>query len=418
MTRRITSAVTAGAALVASHAHAAGNDTIRVGVIGCGGRGRGAAVNAVDSSPNVQVVALADVFPDAIDVTLKLSVDRPRQQFNVTRDRCFVGLGAYKQLLQTDANYIILATPPAFRPAHLLAAIEAGKHVYAESAFAVDPAGVRKLLAAADLAKRKNLGIRGGLMRRIEPGYIECIKRIHDGAIGRVLLVSVCWLAGASRFPVQPREPQWSDLEWQFRNWSYFTWLSGDQIVEQHIHNLDVAAWILDERPFSAFGMGGRQTPAEIGNTFDHFAVEYAYKSGARVESMCRQIEGTYSRVGEQVVGTKGYATAGRILLHNGQIIPFPIPNPNPPFNWPNHLQSEFIDSIRAGTPLNEGHRLAESTLMAIMGRMSAYDGRSLVRWDDAKNSPLDLMPPRLEFGPPLPVAPIARPGVQPGTRD
>ena len=386
--------------------HVSGSDAIRIGIIGCGSRGRGAAAQAVESAPNVRVVALADLFPDAIDRTLEMWADRPKDTFNLSRDRCFVGWDAYKQLLQTDANYIILATPPAFRPAHLMAAIEAGKHVYAEKALAVDPTGVRTVLAAAELAAQKNLGIITGLWRRHDRAYIDTVNRVRDGAIGRILTGQAYCLQGG--WNVIRRQEGWSDMEWQVRNFFYFTWLSGDTIVDQGTHGHDILNWTLGATPIHCHGMGGRQarTHPAYGHIYDHFAVEYEYPGGIHVVSLCRQTENTHQQIRERVCGERGWADlSGRIVAAGQPNHRFTGQRPSPYVL----MHADLINSVRAGKPLNYGKQAAESHLMSIMGRMAAYTGK-LIRWKEALEHPMNLMPSRLEFGP-LPVAPVAIPG-------
>jgi predicted dehydrogenase len=287
---------------------------------------------------------------------------------------------------------------------HLKAAVEAGKHVFMEKPGAVDPAGVRSLIASADLAAAKKLGIVAGTQRRHQNGYVETMKRIHDGAIGDIVAAQCYWNQGY--LWMTPRQSGWSDVEWQIRNWNYFTWLSGDHIVEQHVHNLDVINWALQAHPVKALGMGGRQarTHPNYGHVYDHFAVEYEYPNGVRVMSMCRQIDGTAWRVSERVVGTKGIADpSGSIRGTTAWRYDGSGNNP--------YVQehTDLINSIRAGKPLNEGRQLAESTLTAIMGRMSAYTGQE-VTWEQALNSKLDLVPAELALGP-KPVDPVAMPG-------
>jgi predicted dehydrogenase len=382
-------------------------ERIQVGVIGCGGRGTGAARDCVQSSPNVEIVALGDLFEERLDECCRELTDLG-DKVRVTLDHCFTGFDAYQRVLACDIDLVILATPPGFRPLHLRAAIEAGKHVFMEKPVAVDPVGVRSVIASSELATCKGLGIVAGTQRRHQPPYLETIKRIHEGAIGQIVAAQCYWNQGD--LWVKPREPSWSDMEWQCRNWLYFTWLSGDHIVEQHVHNLDVVNWALRATPVKCVGMGGRQsrTAPEYGNIYDHFAVEYEYPSGVRVLSMCRQVGGTSDRVSERVVGTKGVCDPhGAIEWKKRR---WKYEHKGEPVNPYVQEHADLIASIRAGRPLNEGKRIAESTLTAIMGRMSAYTGRE-VSWDWVMNaSQLDLMPPRLEFGE-VAVEPAAIPG-------
>ena len=388
---------------------AAGSDKIRVGVIGVGGRGTGAAKDCMASSKNVEIVAMGDLFPDHMKTAFDdLKKTLTPEQFKATPESCFTGFDAYKKVLASDVDLVILATPPAFRPQHLQAAIEAGKHVFMEKPVAVDPVGIRQVIAASELAKQKGLGIVAGTQRRHQPHYLEIMKRIHDGAIGEVVSGQCYWTMGG--LWVINRTPEMSDMEWQIRNWLYFTWLSGDHIVEQHVHNLDVMNWAMGRVPEKIMGMGGRQvrTGPEFGNIFDHFALDVQYSDGVRAMSACRQTDGASSAVCERIIGSKGYAYldgAGG-FIKGAKEYTYDGPNPNPYVVE----HTDLIASIRAGKPLNEGKRVAESTLVAIMGRMSAYTGRDL-KWSWAMNSSkLDLRPAKYEMGP-LPVAPVAIPG-------
>jgi predicted dehydrogenase len=302
----------------------------------------------------------------------------------------------------------VTAAPPGFRPLHLQAAVEAGKNVFMEKPVAVDPVGVRSVISSSDLAQKKGLAIVAGTQRRHQARYLELMRRIQDSAIGEIIGGECYWNMG--ELWVIKKGPNMTDMEWQCRNWLYFTWLSGDHIVEQHVHNIDVINWAFGTLPVKAMGMGGRQvrTAPEYGNIFDHFAVEFEYPNGARVLSMCRQTPGCSDRVEERILGTKGYAFGyGEIKGMNTWKFEGEEINPYV------QEQADLIQSIRTGKPLNEGRRIAESTLCAIMGRMSAYTGRA-ISWDWVMNSSkLDLSPKKYEFGP-LPVEPVAVPGKTP----
>jgi myo-inositol 2-dehydrogenase / D-chiro-inositol 1-dehydrogenase len=419
LTRRAflqTSAGVGAAAVMAqlgtNFAHAAGSEKIRVGVIGCGGRGRGAAVDCVKAAENVQIVALGDVFQDRLNQARERLPELGPEHYSVTDDRCFVGFDAYKGVIDAGVDLVILATPPCFRPQHIEAAINAGKHIFAEKPVAVDPAGARQVMAAADLAQQKGLGFVAGTQRRHEHGYVETMKRIHDGAIGEIVAATCYWNQGG--LWMHPRKPEWSDMEWQLRNWIYFTWLSGDHIVEQHVHQIDVMNWVFKGPPISAYGMGGRQarTDPAYGHVYDHFAVEFEYPGGARVMSMCRQIDGTDSRVDEHLIGTKGTAAPkGIIKPADGKTWRFDQDKTNKRQPYEQE-HTDLIESIRAGKPLNEARQIAESTMAAIMGRMSAYSGK-LVTWEQAMESTLDLTPSKLEMGE-IAVPEVAVPGKTP----
>jgi myo-inositol 2-dehydrogenase / D-chiro-inositol 1-dehydrogenase len=388
---------------------AAGSDVIRIGVIGCGGRGTGATIDAVTSSPGVEIVALYDPFQDRIASCLKTLKEKVPAAVKVTPETCFTGLDGYKKLLAIKKiNYIVTAAPPGFRPLHLDAAVKAGKNVFMEKPVAVDPVGVRSVIASSELAAKKGLAIVAGTQRRHQQKYLETMKRIHDGAIGELVGGQCYWNQGD--LWVIKQTPEMSDMEWQCRNWLYFSWTSGDHIVEQHVHNIDVMNWAFGATPVKVMAMGGRQvrTAPEYGNIFDHFAVEFEYPGGVRVASQCRQIKGCADRVEEKIVGTKGYAF-GYGEIGGPSAWKFEGDEPNPYVIE----HADLIASIRDGKPLNEGKRIAESTMCAIMGRMSAYTGRA-ISWDWAMNaSKLDLFPKTLAFGP-HPVDPVAVPGVTP----
>jgi predicted dehydrogenase len=422
-----TTAVVAQAPFVIA-SHAAPDTPIRIGLIGCGGRGSGAVADALGAatvvkypqagyhtetlaadasllSANIQLVALADVFPDRLNAC--------RDQFSklgisIPQERCFVGFDAYQKLLAVpDINYVVLATPPHFRPQHAKAAIEAGKNVFMEKPVAVDGQGVKMIMEAGQAAKQKGLGIIGGTQRRHQRPYVETIKRIHDGALGELLYARAYWNGG--QIWVIERQPGWSDMEWQLRNWPYFTWLSGDHIVEQHVHNLDVMNWVFGAHPLKAVAaLGGRQARTEqiYGHIYDHFAVEFEYPGGVHVFSQCRQMNRCEGKVEEAVVGTKGSSNCKDwIRPKEGELWRCREQGTNP-------YQQEHADlvaSIRAGQPLNEAQAVAESTLMAIMGRESAYSGRS-IEWEEALNSKMRLGPDKYEMGK-LPFPEVAIPG-------
>ena len=385
-------------------------DPIRIGVIGCGGRGTGAVHNALAASENVSLTAIGDLFPDHLAAarrhfasTANDNADFARK-YQVPEDHCFTGFDAYTQVLATDVDLVILATPPAFRSLHLTAAIAAGKHVFMEKPVAVDVRTALEVIAAADSATRQGLAIVAGTQRRHDPHYIATIARLHDGAIGDILTGQIYWNQGG--LWSHQRQPEWSDTEYQLRNWLYYTWASGDHIVEQHVHNLDVANWVMGAHPVRALGMGGRQTRTDplYGHIYDHFVVEYEYPDGRRITSMCRQQDGTASRVGEHFQGTRGSS--------NGyDTITTATPWHHPEVDVDPYVEEhrDLVASIRAGTPLNEGRRIAESTLSAIMGRESCYTGQ-VVSYDELIASGLDIMPAPIALGP-LATPAVATPG-------
>jgi predicted dehydrogenase len=410
-------------------AHAAADDPIRVGVIGCGGRGTGAVLNILgaatdviypaagyhteDAKPGtaatrkgIEVVALADVFPDRL-ASCRQNLQNLAEPIRILDDHCFTGFDAADRLLALpDVNYVILATPPYFRPAQLMAAVQSGKHVFMEKPVAVDAPGVRMVIAAGDLAKQKGLGIAAGTQRRHQRCYQETIRRLRDGMIGEIVEARAYWNGG--EIWVIERKDGWTDMEWQLRNWNYFTWVGGDHIVEQHMHNLDVINWVLDAHPIRAIGQGGRQarTGTVHGHIYDHFAVEFEYPGGVRMFSQCRQINNCDNKVEEAVLGTRGTSNcANWIRPATGAPWRFRDPDVNP--YEQEHVN--LINSIRQGQPINEARNIAESTLVGILGRESAYSGRTLT-WEQVYNSTMKLGPEKLEFGR-LPSPEVAIPG-------
>ncbi len=310
-------------------------------------------------------------------------------------------------MLATDVDVVILATPPHFRPAHLKAAIDAGKHVFCEKPVAVDAPGVRSVLATTDEAARKNLSIVSGLCYRYDPPKRELIARVHDGAIGDILAMQVSYNTGTLWH--HGRQPSWSEMEYQLRNWLYFTWLSGDFNVEQHVHSLDKAAWAMgDEPPLRASGLGGRQvrTGEEWGNIFDHFAVVYEYRNGVKLFAQCRQMAGCTPDVSDHLIGTKGSAEMMRALIGGAENWRYHGPKPN---MYEEEHRALFA-GIRSGNPINNGLYMARSTMLAIMGRMVSYTGQTLT-WDQCLASTQDLTPTQYAWGD-VPVPPVAKPGI------
>jgi len=397
-----------------SRIFAAGSDKVRIGLIGCGGRGTNDATKCLRSSENTELVAMGDLFKGRLDRCRRTLKRKLSDKVKVTEDKCFVGWDAHKKVVGCDeVDMVILTEPPHFRPGHLKAAVEAGKHVFMEKPVAVDPVGVRSVIASSELADRKNLTIVAGTQMRRISHLVEGIKAIHDGAIGE-LVGGQCVRLGGGMLTwssnTKQRQPNWSDMEWQLRRWLFLTWLSGDFIVEMHVHNLDVMNWAFGGPPVQCVGMGGREvrTAPEYGNVFDHFAVEYEYPNGVRVEYMGAQIDGVTGRNDQRLVGTKGraYTDFGRVVIEGRNQTEYAWDQLDPEIKQ----HADQIAAIRQGKRLNEGRRIAESTMTSIMGRMSAYTGRAL-KFDWAmKASKLDLSPPKYEFGD-LPMRPVAVPG-------
>ncbi|CAG0990257.1 Glycosyl hydrolase family 109 protein 1 [Phycisphaerales bacterium] len=374
-------------------------DRLRVGLVGCGGRGKGAATDILKASPDVEIVALGDVLAERVSgarETFSGLSDGMSERVRLSDASCFVGWDAFKRVIDSDIDVAILATPPGFRPGQFAYAVEKGRHVFMEKPVAVDPVGVRKVIAAAKVAKDKNLSVVCGTQRRHEQCYLEAMKRIKDGAIGTVTVAQCYWMQGG--LWMNERKPEWSDMEWQLRNWLYFTWLSGDHICEQHVHNIDVVNWVLGTPKKVQTAIGGRQvrTDAAYGHVFDHFGIVYEYDNGVIVTSMCQQIDGCQSRCEEVFQGTEGTLSTsiGRAAITGKNAWKWKGDERNP-------YEQEHVDlvkSIRNSEGLNEGVRIAESTLTAIMGRMSAYTGKTLT-WEQAMESDLDLTPAKLDWG-------------------
>ncbi|MFO0805372.1 MAG: Gfo/Idh/MocA family oxidoreductase [Gemmataceae bacterium] len=400
-------------ALAATSLHAAGEDVIRVGLIGCGDRGTGAAVQALSADKNVKLVAMGDAFADR----LQSSLDNLRAKKDVAAkvavkpEACFTGFDAYKQVIAAS-DVVLLTTPPHFRPMHMKAAVEAGKHVFAEKPCAVDAPGVRSVLATCELAKKKNLSVVSGLCLRYDYGFQETMKRIHGGEIGDVVTLFANdyrtgrWIAAAT----DQTGHELPDMQLVQLHVAL-----GDFNVEQHVHFLDVCAWAMkDEQPVKAVGMGGRSVYVGngSGNIYDHFSIVYEFKNGVRLVSNTRQQPKCKSNLSAQVIGTKGWATLadredGLAITANGKTWTYP---------WPGNQMyqtehDELFASIRSGKPVNNGEYMAKSSLLAIMGRMAAYTGQQIT-WDMAMHSKEDLSPPAYDWDAKLPDPPIAVPGV------
>ncbi len=399
-------AAAAGLAFMRSgnYAYAAGSDTLRYGLVGCGGRGTGAVTNAVEADPGVVLVAMGDLFEDHLDESRGKLTEQIGDKFQVSNDATFVGWDAFKHVIDQDVDIVILATPPVFRPEHLRYAVEKGRNVFMEKPVSIDPVGARDVMDVGGIATQKGLAIVAGTQRRHEKQYLETIKRIHDGVMGEVIAGQVYWNQGAL-WKVD-RKPGWSDMEHHVRNWLYYTHLSGDHVVEQHIHNIDVANWVIQSHPTKAVGVGGRQVRVspDYGYVFDHFAVDLEYPNGARVLSMCRQQDETARYVGEHFQGTKGTSNAAS-WIRGDNTFRFEGENRNP------YVQEhvDLIASIRAGEPLNEAQQMAETNLSALMVREAAYTGQE-VTWDDIMTSTQNLTPPKWEFDE-VPIFSAAVPG-------
>ncbi len=388
------------------------HETLRVGLIGCGGRGTGAASEALSADPNVVLTAMGDAFEDQLQKSLQGLQSRHPDKVKVTSGNCFVGLDAYQKVINSDVDVVLLATPPGFRPTHLKAAVAARKHVFCEKPMATDAPGVRSVLQSAKLALESNLSLVAGFCSRYHAARREFYRRIHDGAIGDVRAIYATYYTGQVKPmpPASKRPADMGDLEWQLRNWYNFVWLSGDGYVEQACHNVDKAAWALkDQHPLKAVAVGGRQTPNQQGNIFDHMFVVYEFEDQVRVFLGQRQIGGTHSENSDRLMGTSGYAEipGGREPFIKGKEN-WRYRGPKPDMYQTEH--DELFASIRQAKPINDGEWMAHSTLMAIMGRMAAYTGQE-VNWEQALNSEEKLVPDALDWKMRLDIAPMAMPG-------
>ena len=392
-----TSAALAGAALVpeteiSSRVYAVGGDTIKIALVGCGGRGSGAVVSALTVNPNAKLVAMADAFGDRLEIARKTLSKRKGQQVAVDDDHCFTGFDGYRKLINSGVDVAILACPPHFRPIHAKACVDAGVHVFAEKPMAVDAPGVHTILAAGEEARRKNISFVSGFEQRYSEGAREAVKRVHDGAIGEVFSMEANFNTGYLWH--RGREPHWSEMEFQMRNWYYFTWLSGDHIVEQHVHLEDFIGWIMhEEAPLHAWGIGGRQvrTEPKWGDIFDHHAVVFEYPSGTRVYAFCRQQRGCYNSVSFSAQGTKGRMAGWSQIVMEGKT------------KWDSGKRrvhpeittfEEMFTGMKTGKPINDSVPMARSTMLAILGRMATHSGQRIT-WDQAFNSKLKLAPQR-----------------------
>jgi len=397
------------------------DDTIKIALIGCGGRGTGAAVQALSTKQNVQLVAMADAFKDRLDNSYKNildALDDKKGRVQVKEENKFVGFDGYKQAMAL-ADVVILTTPPGFRPIHFEEAVHQGKQIFMEKPVATDPAGIERVLAAAEIAKAKKLNVVVGLQRRYQSSYRELIKRVHNGAIGHITGAQAWW--NNDGVWVHPRQPGQTEMEYQMRNWYYFVWLCGDHIAEQHIHNLDVINWAMEAYPVKAQGMGGRETRKgkDHGQIFDHHYVEFQYENGAILNSQCRHQKGTMSKVDELLIGTKGkvYCDEARIVNAKGKTIyQFDKTTENQPYQ--NEHDELFAAIARNEYKFWDAERAAKSTMTSILGRMATYSGQ-IVEWDKALHSGLNIMPAAYGFNatpPVLPDAdgyyPVATPGV------
>ena len=421
-----TSAAVGAASLLAGsfNAYAGGTDKIRVGLIGCGGRGTGAGIiDCAASSKGIELVALGDLFPDHVESAperIKANLEKRKlpvdKIYKVKKDHMFSGFDAYEKVIKSGVDMVILTTPPNFRPLHFKAAVEAGKHVFVEKPVAVDPVGIRSFLETVEKAKEKNLAVGVGTQMRRARHIMATMQKLHEGGIGDIVSGQAVrcgdgmmdWYADTK----QPK-PEWSEMEWQIRRWLFMTWLSGDFVVEMHVHNLDLLNWAMQSPPVQCMAGGGRQvrTAPEYGDSYDHFYAELEYPNDVRIEYMGWQVDKASTRNDLRLVGTQGkaYIDFGDARIEGKNPFRYEGESVDPQVQE----YADMIASIRDGKPLNEGRQVAESTMTAIMIRMSAYTGRAM-KWDWLMNaSKLDLSPEKMEFGP-HPLGPVAMPGVTP----
>jgi len=408
---------------LSARAYAAGDETLKIGLVGCGGRGSGAAAQALSTEGKTKLVAMGDAFRNQLDGALRniqgAVSGRPDAEVDVEEARKFVGFDAYKQVIDSGVDLVILATPPGFRPIHFEYAVAQGKHVFMEKPVAVDAPGVRKVLDLARQAKEKKLKVGVGLQRHHQAAYLETIKKIHDGEFGDVRALRVYWNGGGVWEPRATREQCKSEMEYQMRNWYYYNWLCGDHICEQHIHNLDVGNWVMKGYPVKANGMGGREVRKDpkYGEIFDHHACEFTYADGTVMMSQCRHIKNCWNSVSEHVHTTKGIINPGsgvEQFFDGSKGSRYRGENKNP-------YQVEHDDlfaAIRNGVDYNEAENGAMSTMTSILGRMCTYSGKE-IKMQDALEKGLSIMPKEFGFDanpPTLPgpdgAYPIPVPGV------
>src|SRR6266566_7657023 len=409
-----TSAAVAGTSVLAGlsierSAFAAGSDTLKIALIGCGGRGSGAAGQALSTEGSIKLVAMADAFKDRLEGSLASLKEHHGEKVDVPAENQFVGFDAYKKAIEL-ADVVILATPPGFRPIHFEEAVRQGKNIFTEKPVATDAPGVRRFLSAAEESKKKNLKVVVGLQRHYDDGYLETIQRLHDGAIGDIVAMRAYWNGQTPWLKRRADLDQQygrklTEMEYQMRNWYYFTWICGDHIVEQHIHNLDVINWVKKGPPVRAQGMGGCEVRKGLdnGEIFDHHAVEFEYADGSRCFSFCRHIHGCWNSVSEHVVGTKGTCDVSAHIIRGATPWRFKKGDVKNAYQVEH---DELFDAIRNDKPRNDAEYGATSTMTAILGRLCTYSGK-MIEWEDAMKSNINLFPDNLAWD--------ANPKVMPG---
>ncbi|MGF1584960.1 MAG: Gfo/Idh/MocA family protein [Bacteroidales bacterium] len=375
---------------------------IRAGVVGCGGRGTGAAINFLNSGPNVEVVAIGDVFQHRVDRCRNEL--REKKGVEISDENVHTGFEAYKRVIDSDVDYIILCEPPFFRTTSFEYAVQARKNIFAEKPVAVDPVGVRSFMAAGKMAESAGLYVAAGTQRRHQRDYVKTFEQVKNGAIGDLVSANCYW--NQSKLWHVNRQPEWSDMEAMLRDWVNWTWLSGDHIVEQHVHNIDVVNWYFEKHPVKAVGFGGRHR-RPTGDQYDHFSIDFVFDDNRHMHSMCRQIDGCTNNVSEMIFGTEGYTNGqNKIWDYNGNLTweyEYPMGDDGQRMNRVavspyDQTHINLVTAIRTGNYLNEAQNVAESVMTAMMGRISAYTGRE-VTWEEMMNSSLRLGPESLEMG-------------------
>ena len=393
----------AGQLSIARSAHAAGSGTIKIGLVGCGGRGSGAAVNAMNAGKDVRLVAMADVFDDRLKGARERIKKEKPEQVDVPDDRCCVGFDAYQKVLASGIDAVLLAPASHFLPMHFKAAVDAGKHVFCEKPHALDVPGLKLAMAACEEAKRKGLSVVSGLCWRYDTGVREAMKRIRDGAIGEIVAIQETYIT--QPYVLRERQPGWSEMYYQMQNWYHFNWLSGDQTAQQLIHSIDKASWALgDKPPLRAWGLGGRQVCVEpkYGDQFDHHAVVFEYENGVRVFGFCRDIPGCYNETSDVIFGTKGRAYLPSRPQIEGETKWRYKGGPNKMYD---NEHAELFESIRSGKPINNGDYMYTSTMLGILAQMVCYSGQEIT-WEKAMQSTLSYSLPRYGFDAQPPVKP------------
>ncbi len=384
----------------------AGAEKLKAGLIGCGGRGTQAAIDTLTGNPNIELTAMADIFEDHLEGSLRHLKEDPKNaaiagRVKVDPEHRFSSFDAFKKLIASDLDIVMLCTPPGYRPEHFEAAVNAKKHVFCEKPIATDPTGVRRFMASARKSVELKLSVVSGAQRHADKPYVETVQKIHDGAVGEIQALYSNYLSGPVMH-AQARDPKWGDMEWQHRNWYSFIWICGDQLVEQHFHNIDFMNWVMGTHPVKAVASGGvawRPREELYGNIYDHMATDFVYPNGVRLSSHCRQYpNGLYRKVDDLVVGTKG-RSSGFDMGTKGI----------------NAYEQEHIDLVQSilgqGPYMNQAMSVAESTLTCIMGRESAYSGMEIT-WDMAMASKQDLQPTAFDYGLKMDVPPLPVPGV------